>query len=294
MYPLCKTHLTMKADGEVMKCENCNAWYEIKKGCNCKLIKKTHNNIIANIENPYAQNCIICEKPAKYNSFCIDCHKAIKTAYKNISHLKNFQEAKEYYSNLKNSIFWINKMEYAQTACQRLYAIAQIADEYKKGNQKNIATKDIFYLLTKKKEFLAQQESIEKENQEQIENNEEQNTEIADYRRMYPATIRCEDGHYVRSNNEKVIDDRLYKRRVFHEYETRYKGQDGKPYYPDFYLPDANVFIEFFGVEKNKEKNEKKKKLFLQDKKHNFEFINPEQQGILDDVIDDIIEKYDL
>ena len=111
---------------------------------------------------------------------------------------------------------------------------------------------------------------------------------------MYPATIRCKDGHYVRSNNEKTIDDRLYEKRIFHEYERRYKAKDGQSYYPDFYLPDANLFIEYFGVSENKDKNEHKTKIYTQDKKYKFEFITQEQSGILDDVVDDIIEKYNL
>ncbi len=241
--------------------------------------------------------CPICgEAVSKKISFCRKCYKGIKVFYKEITHLNNVYQAKEYYYNLKNSIFWINKIEYAQDACKKLYAIAMIMDDFTNLNQEEIAIKDITYLLTKKKEYL-ENKNKQKENIEVIIENDnlsEVNEEIADYRRMYPATIRCEDGHYVRSNNEKVIDDRLYRKRVFHEYETRYKALDGQPYYPDFYIPDAKLFIEYFGVSDNEEKNDKKKQLFLQDKRYNFEFILKKDIGILDDIIDDIIEKYHL
>ncbi len=241
--------------------------------------------------------CPICgEFIARKIPFCAKCYKGIKVFYKDITHLNNIYQAKEYYYNLKNSIFWINKMEYAQDACKKLYAIAMIMDDFANLNQEEIAIKDITYLLTKKKEYLDNKDKQNEKTKQIIENDDlnQVSDEIADYRRMYPATIRCEDGHYVRSNNEKVIDDRLYRKRVFHEYETRYKALDGQSYYPDFYLPDADVFIEYFGVSESKEKNEKKKKLFMQDKKHNFEFIPQENIGILDDTIDDIIEKYNL
>ncbi len=118
--------------------------------------------------------------------------------------------------------------------------------------------------------------------------------ETADYRKKYPAEKRCHDGHYVRSGNEALIDNKLYEQRIFHEYEKRYKAKDGKTYYPDFYLPDANLYIEYFGVNENESKNEKKKKVFLQDKTCNFEFITSNQHGILEEVIEDILEKYNL
>lgn len=245
--------------------------------------------------------CPICgekikKQPFKNNFVCSKCYKGIKVFYKDITHLDNVYQAKEYYYNLKNSIFWINKMEYAQDACKKLYAIAMIIDDFTNINQEEIAIKDITYLLTKKKEYLENKDKQNEKTEQIIENDDLTGVseEVADYRRMYPATIRCEDGHYVRSNNEKVIDDRLYRKRVFHEYETRYKALNGQPYYPDFYLPDADVFIEYFGVSESKEKNEKKKQLFIQDKKHKFEFITQEKAGILDDTIDDIIEKYNL
>ena len=240
--------------------------------------------------------CPICGEPNKKNIFCTKCYKGIKVFYKDITHLNNIFKAKEYYYNLKNSIFWINKMEYAQDACKKLYAIAMIIDDFANLNQEEIAIKDITYLLTKKKEYLENKESPNKKAEIVVENDDlnEVSEEVADYRRMYPATIRCKDGHYVRSNNEKTIDDRLYEKRVFHEYETRYKAKDGQAYYPDFYIPNAKLFIEYFGVSDNEEKNDKKRKLFLQDKRYNFEFIPKEKIGILDDTIDDIIEKYNL
>ena len=242
------------------------------------------------------ENCPICGEETKGKPFCIECYKGIKIFYKDITHLNNIYQAKEYYYNLKNSIFWINKMDYAQDACKKLFAIAQIIDEFKDIKQEETAINDIKYLLTQKQEYLNKKANKKKTSEEIIEHDElhEVSEEIADYRRMYPATIRCKDGHYVRSSHEKTIDDRLYEKRIFHEYEKRYKAVDGQPYYPDFYLPDADVFIEYFGVVENNNKNEKKKKVFLQDKKHNFEFISAEKAGILDDVIDDIIEKYNL
>lgn len=82
MYPLCKTHLAMKANGEVMKCENCNAWFEIKNGCpNCK---KEETVKYEKTITPWTKNdkeektteeltCIICGNPSNGKHFCYDC-----------------------------------------------------------------------------------------------------------------------------------------------------------------------------------------------------------------------------
>lgn len=283
---LCGKHADMLKNGEILIDEKGN-FIEAKTH---KILNQTE------MKNNSSNMCIICGNNSNGKHFCFDCYKGIKIFNKDITHLNTIYQAKEYYYNLKNSIFWINKMEYAQEACKKLFAIAEIIDEFKNINQKDTATKDITYLLTKKKAYLNIDEKPEDEVKTTVEHDElhEVNEEIADYRRMYPATIRCKDGHYVRSNNEKTIDDRLYERRVFHEYETRYKAVDGQAYYPDFYIPDAKLFIEYFGVSESKEKNEKKKQLFLQDKKYKFEFIPQEKVGVLDDAIYDIIEKYNL
>lgn len=291
---LCKKHGKMANAGEIVLCDDCNTWHNTNEICACKDIKKIEQT--ETMQSSDDLTCIICGKPSYGQHFCMDCWKEIKVFYKDITHLNNIYQAKEYYYNLKNSIFWINKIEYAQEACKKLYAIAEIINEFKDIKQEKIAIKDITYLLAKKKDYLETKNKQEEKDKLIIENDDLQsvNEEIADYRRMYPATIRCKDGHYVRSNNEKTIDDRLYEKRVFHEYETRYKAIDGQAYYPDFYLPDADVFIEYFGVSENQEKNNKKRKLFMQDNKHSFEFIEHTKSGILDEVVYDIIDKYNL
>ena len=40
-----------------------------------------------------------------------------------------------------------------------------------------------------------------------------------DYRKKWPAAYRCEDGHYVRSKNEQLVDNWLYHHNICHAYE---------------------------------------------------------------------------
>ncbi len=115
--------------------------------------------------------------------------------------------------------------------------------------------------------------------------------EIDDYRKNYPAIFHCKDGHYVRSAYEKIIDDTLYDNKIRHEYERKYKAVDGNTYYPDFYITDFNLFIEYFGVNENQRKNIYKQEVFIKDKIYNFAFIWPDKRGILDETIIEIIDE---
>lgn len=53
-------------------------------------------------------------------------------------------------------------------------------------------------------------------------------------------------GLIVRTRNEKRIADFLYKNGIAFEYEKEV-FLNGKRYFPDFYLPELNLYIEFFG-----------------------------------------------
>lgn len=59
-------------------------------------------------------------------------------------------------------------------------------------------------------------------------------------------------GEKVKSNGEKIIADYFYKRSINYEYERVAKTHSwifGKKISkPDFYLPDYNVYIEYWGL----------------------------------------------
>ena len=74
-----------------------------------------------------------------------------------------------------------------------------------------------------------------------------------DYIRRYG--IRSLEGEQVKSFEECEIANFLYLHGVNYEYERAYEhntGTPGKgPYRPDFYLPDAAIYIEHFGIDAN-------------------------------------------
>lgn len=64
-------------------------------------------------------------------------------------------------------------------------------------------------------------------------------------------TIKTKSGLMVRSQQEKIVYDELFDRKVRIEYEKTipYKDENGemKELHPDFYLPDYKLFIEHWG-----------------------------------------------
>jgi len=82
------------------------------------------------------------------------------------------------------------------------------------------------------------------------------------FREKFPPTIRASDGHMVRSRGEAMIDAFFYENRIVHAYEKLVPIE--QTMYCDFYLPELNVYVEFWGMESNpKYKARKTKKLEL-------------------------------
>jgi predicted nuclease of restriction endonuclease-like RecB superfamily len=72
-------------------------------------------------------------------------------------------------------------------------------------------------------------------------------------------SFKCIDGHIVRSKAELIIDNFLYNQNITHEYEKKIKVQ-GKSMLYDWYLPEFEVYIEywgFYGKDYMKRKEEK-------------------------------------
>ena len=80
------------------------------------------------------------------------------------------------------------------------------------------------------------------------------------FRDRFPPAIRASDGHMVRSRGEAMIDGLLYENRIVHAYERLVPIE--QTMYCDFFLPEFNLYIEFWGMESNpKYKARKEKKL---------------------------------
>lgn len=78
------------------------------------------------------------------------------------------------------------------------------------------------------------------------------------FREKFPPTIRASDGHMVRSRGEAMIDAFFYEKRIVHAYERLVPVEQAM--YCDFYLPDYDLYIEFWGMESNPKYSQRKEK----------------------------------
>ena len=100
------------------------------------------------------------------------------------------------------------------------------------------------------KNFKSSMETIlgNKYNEESIAEGKEE--EPNDYRKKYPAKYRTQDGHWVRSRAEAMIDDFLYRNGIAHAYEKKLFTDSGE-IMSDFYVLEQHVYIEFWGKEED-------------------------------------------
>jgi len=107
-----------------------------------------------------------------------------------------------------------------------------------------------------------------------------------DFRKKYPRKYRTQDGHYVRTKSETIIDDWLYHNLIVHAYERKVPIEEDM--YSDFYIPQGRCYIEYWGIEDEEysERKEKKKALYS---KHGLNLIDLAGKDI--ENIDDILPK---
>lgn len=111
--------------------------------------------------------------------------------------------------------------------------------------------------------------------------------------------LTTKDKHQVRSRGELIIDNYLYDNKIRHFYEITLI-LNNKPVTPDFYLPDFDVYIEYWGYDENSQDKEiadtyeqrKLEKIELY-KQNNIKLIEIENKDFEDiyTELDDIFEK---
>lgn len=61
--------------------------------------------------------------------------------------------------------------------------------------------------------------------------------------------IRAKDGTWVQSDGERLICEALNTEEIRYRYDERFRILDGYAIRPDFYLPEFDVYIEYWGME---------------------------------------------
>jgi len=82
------------------------------------------------------------------------------------------------------------------------------------------------------------------------------------FREKYPNDYRTQDGHYVRTKSETILDDWLYNHLIVHAYERKVPIVEDM--YSDFYIPQGKCYVEYWGIEDEEylERKNKKKVLY--------------------------------
>jgi hypothetical protein len=62
-------------------------------------------------------------------------------------------------------------------------------------------------------------------------------------------TIRASDGTFVQSDGERLIAEWLKTRKIAYRYDERFRIMEGYAIRPDFYLPEFDVYIEYWGMD---------------------------------------------
>lgn len=95
-------------------------------------------------------------------------------------------------------------------------------------------------------------------------------TEGQDFRKKFDALYRATDGHWVRSKAEMLIDNFLYTSGLVHAYERKLPIEEDVV--SDFYLPQG-IYIEYWGLESDKQYAARKKKKIEIYRQYNFKLI---------------------
>lgn len=113
-----------------------------------------------------------------------------------------------------------------------------------------------------------------------------------------PQEYTCKDGDTVKSKGEREIDNFFFDNGIRHIYEAQYKHPGtGRLARPDFYLPEYNLYIEYFGLYGNEaylKNKDEKIAMYLSDKSIRFEYLTYEDDNFLFDKLKSICQKYSI
>lgn len=245
MYPLCRKHLQMKAEGFIVKCEDCGSWHFADTSCDCK---KTVTYTELPTEGFFT--CVTCGAATDGYAFCRKCFKKFSTE----EMLDILNNQSNYDKRAKS--FIVVDYDNAEEENDKISIDSvdnEINDELtciicgKPSNGKhfcrscyNANKNKILYLQIKQcKEFT----KLDAE---------------------YESDFVCDDGHMVKSPYEKIIDNWLYSEGIQHAYEKKIDIDKDRDLTPDFYIPELkngtkNVYIEFWGYDETNIKYQQRK-----------------------------------
>jgi len=160
--------------------------------------------------------------------------------------------------------------------CSPFYLSLMVDILLKKGANKNLLDATLHSSLLKLESL--QSKKI-KEIDKSIGNFSCNNSKNTVPENKYEPQYRASDGHMVRSRAELVIDNWLYTNRIFHEYEKYLPTTERV--LSDFYLPEQDIYIEFWGLENDSQYNARKKEKLKIYHKYQFRLLELHDSDLL-------------
>lgn len=230
-YPLCKECNILKEKSLVTKCKECKKWYKISEGCNCNKEPFLQSN---------QEKCLICDSESKGKLLCFQCYKEKERLGKELLPDRSPQEIKDHYFNQKRFLYKVKNPEYTKTGMLKMVAISEELSTFHRDWYLKQRLNDDINKLRKYQEGGIPKD-VEKE---------KRTFDDEDFRKQFLAEHQCEDGHYVRSYSEMLIDNWLYNHGIIHAYEKSvFMATDPDAVVlSDFYIPKGKVYIEFWGL----------------------------------------------
>lgn len=255
IYPLCKEHLKMKADGFVVKNDETGKWVEI----------------VSKKEKKEYKECIICGEESNGKPLCKSCYHDSLAMEDEIDRNKKPFELKDYYFNLKSANYRVVDKKHIIRNCKMMIALANISnDSYNDSSLVSRINDDVSEIITMMK------------SKKEIKPN--YYTEQSDLQKS--AIMRTLDGHIVKSQGERIIDDILYNNFIIHSYEKDVVeiSSNSRAIKSDWFIPiiaNKGIYIEYWGMEaKDYLKNKEEKRNMYRD--NNIPLIEIEKDDIKD------------
>lgn len=249
IYPLCKEHLKMKSEGLVIKNEENGKW----------ILKEEKNN-----------KCVICGKDSKEKALCKECYHQALLLEEEIDSKKKSFELKDYYFNLRSANYRIVDKNNLHRNLKMMVALANII--YSSYNDTSLISRvndDIKDIASSrlKKEMKATPF-----------------TEMSDLQKS--SIMRTLDGHIVKSEGERIVDDILYNNFIVHCYEkdVTQLSTNNRNIKCDWFIPvfgNKGIYVEYWGMlNKDYIKNKDEKRKLYKD--NNIPLIEIEKDDIKD------------
>lgn len=233
-------------------------------------------------------NCLCCKKETfNDNLFCLNCYNTIKGIRAKFDHNRTERNIQNHYFELRDKCKNIIDENDFSYNIRFMFALSE--------ELVNIYEND--YLAERvKSDIKTAFNQFQKTYEDEKEKNLAKEFNDRDFREQWPREYQCEDGHYVRSKSELAIDNWLYNHGYIHAYEKSVfmESRPNAIVLSDFYLPNGDVYIEFWGLEED-EKYEKRKqfkiKLYEENNLNRIDLTDKDVQR-LNDILPRLITKF--